>query len=59
MPTQRYSIGDVLTVYCGPCEGYTVTVRNFRWRAADRWAPAGWEYDTGLYGWLPEGFLMT
>lgn len=54
-----FKVGDYLTIYCGFNEGCGFTVRQSRWAQADPWRPAGWEYDTGSYGWRRENTLST
>ncbi len=54
-----YSVGQYLTIYCGADEGCCFWVRARRWALADAWRPAGWEYDTGAYGWRRENTIST
>lgn len=58
-PHPRFRVGDHLTIYCGNNEGCCFTVRGMRWANDDRWQPARWEYDTGMYGWRGENTIAT
>jgi hypothetical protein len=49
-----YKVGDYLIIYCGRNEGCCFTVKGVRWSFG-----AGWEYDTGAYGWRPENSIST
>lgn len=54
-----YKIGQYLTIYCGLNEGCCFWVRSVRWAEADLWRSAGWEYDTGGYGWRRGSTIST
>lgn len=55
----KYKLGDYLIVYSGANEGCCFTVRGVRWSDGDVWRDAGWEYDTGPYGWRSEDTIST
>lgn len=55
----KYDTGDYLIIYCGQDEGCCFTVKARRWTDGNQWQKAGWEYDTGSYGWRPENTIST
>lgn len=59
MSAPEFKVGDYLIIYSGRYEGCCFTVRDVRLAPANQWHSERWEYDTGAYGWLPEGSVCT